>query len=61
VIFAIVKIADKKFLKTLEEVFKSAKTEPRVKAMIYKAVALLAYESRVSKVFTSVAKGLPNP
>ena len=43
-----VKIADKKFTKQLEQTIKSHNTESPVRKTLYKAVAVLAWESHVS-------------
>lgn len=43
----IVQVVNKKFLKQMQDTFESSKTDPRVKAMLFKAVAALAYEAYV--------------
>lgn len=42
-----VQVVNKKFLKQMQDTFESSKTDPRVKAMLFKAVAVLAYEAYV--------------
>lgn len=42
-----VKVVEKKFLKTLEETVTAKKLDPRARAMLFKAIAVLAYESQV--------------
>lgn len=43
-----VQIASKRFLEVIEDLNKSSKTDPRVREMLYKAFAALAYDFQVS-------------